>query len=204
MAMANHLKSVLANDLPDYPIPSAERLDSHSFFQFHHAWWQNSRFKLTADLEVKGAFIELICASQREAPVGTLPVDDVMLAKLAGVSLEHWLQLVARPVSPLYGWSACLCDNGERKLYHKTVLRVALAASRGKAADAERKASDRERKRLDELPGKIIRAGGTERMSKDMGYVLLLDQFLIDTVPEGKSRTIKVVRDAMERIELSK
>lgn len=185
-----------------YPIRSTERLDSHSWFSFHHSRWERSEFRILADLEVKGAFLELICAAQKEGPVGTLPTSDVLLADAAKVSLELWLRLKARSISPLYGWLPCLCDNGKVRLYHKTVLETVEDALKGRLRWQENAEAERERKRLADLPRKILRAGGSERMAQDAAYVLQLDQYLLEHLAEGKNRTPKCVRKAMEGMEM--
>lgn len=196
-----HVQIAAVEDLFVYPIPAAERLDSHSFFAFHYRRWKNSRFRLLADLDVRAVFWELICASQDEGPVGTLPVEDVLLAQLAGVPLDVWLRLSQRPVGPLYGWRRCLCDTGEIKLYHPVVLEVAQAALKGRLGHIEKLEADRERKRLGELPARILRAGGSQRMADDAAYVLRLDQWLLDHLEPGKNRTPRLVRAEMERMD---
>lgn len=196
-----HLRPVGADDLIAYPIPAAERLESHSFFAFHYRRWRNSRFRLLADLEVRAVFWELVCASQDEGPVGTLPVEDGLLAQLAGVSLDVWVRLSQRTIGPLHGWQRCLCDTGEIKLFHPVVLEVALAALKGRLGHIEKLEADRERKRLSELPARILRAGGSQRMADDAAYVLRLDQWLLETVEPGRHRTPRIVRAAMEQMD---
>lgn len=186
-----------------YPIPAAERLESHSYFPLHYRRWKNSRFRLLADLEVRMVFWELICASQDEGPVGTLPVEDVLLAQLAGVSLDLWMRLRQRTIGPLYGWQRCLCDTGEVKLWHPVVLEVAQAALRGRVGHLEKQEAERERKRLRDLPGQIVRAGGTTRMAEDAAFVMRLDQFLLETMEGGRNRTPRIVRAAMEAMDVA-
>lgn len=191
-----------ASDIFLYPVPSSERLESHSWFPFHYNRWERSEFRIHADLEVKAVFHELLCATMKEGPAGTLPVDEVALADAGRVSLETWRRLAAREWPPLYGWQPCICDDGRRRLYHKTVMENVLEALKGRNKWKESAEAERERKRIAALPDKILRAGGSQRLSEDKAYVTRLDQFLLDHLPEGKSRTPKMVLKAMEAIEL--
>lgn len=202
MNEARHLAAVPGPELPVYPIGAAERLSSHSWFAFDYVRWDQSAFRVRADLEVRGAFLELLCAAQKGTPVGTLPVEDDLLAHAAGVSLDVWRLLLRRPISPLYGWHRCLCDNGEVRLYHRVVLEVVQEAVKGRSRWLEHAAAERERKRLTDLPKKVLRGGGSERMAADQTYILRLDQYLLEYLPDGKSRTVKLVRAAMEAMEL--
>jgi len=190
------------NSLFVYPIASNERLDAHSWFTFLRTRWMGSDFRVRADLDVKGAFWELIAAAHGQSPVGTLPVDEDLLADKAYVSLDTWRKLVARPVGPLYGWKPCRCDTGEIRLYHEVVLEVVQDAVKGRRRKMEGAEAERERKRLKELPNRILLAGGSERQAADEAYKSRLDQYLLDNLPEGRNRTPAVVRAAMEAMEL--
>ena len=201
MSAAPSFALVGSTDLPLYPVSASERLATHSWFAFDYVRWDQSAFRVRADLDVRGAFLELICAAQKGTPVGTLPVDEDLLAHAAGVPLDLWRRLCQRPIGPLYGWQRCLCDNGEVRLFHKVVLEVVQDAVKGRAKYLASSAADRERKRLADLPRQIIRAGGSQRMAEDQAYVLRLDQYLVEWLPEAKSRTIKAVRAAMEGMD---
>lgn len=192
---------VVTNDLPDYPIPSSVRLDSHFFMMFNYRRWMNSDFRSLADHEVRAVALDLFCAAQEQSPVGTLPTDERLLANAVDVPLDRWRQLSAREVPPLHNWRQCLCDNGQVRLYHPVVLEVAQAALGMKSDHEEKLASDRERKRLGQLPNQIIRAGGSRQMSEDDAYVVRLDQYLLDHFGT-KQRRPNVVRQAMEQMEL--
>lgn len=75
-----------SDDVFNYPIPSTERLESHYFITFHYRRWLKSEFRNLADLDVRAVGFDLFCEAQDEAPVGTLPTDERLLAKLAGVN----------------------------------------------------------------------------------------------------------------------
>lgn len=188
-------------DLFAYPIPTGERLESHFFITFHHRRWLNSDFRNLADRDVRAVGFDLYCIAQDQAPVGTLPCDERLLAKLTGESLEGWKSLCARPVTPLHNWRRCMTDQGEVRLYHPVVLKIAQDALGLREDHLERKAADRERKRLKDLPGQIIRAGGTTRMAEDEAFVIRLDQWLLDH-HDGRQRRPNVVREALEQMAL--
>jgi len=188
---------VVSGDIFEYPIPSTERLESHYFITFHYRRWLKSEFRNLADRDVRAVGFDLFCEAQDEAPVGTLPTDERMLAKLGGVTLEEWRQMCDRPIGPLYGWAACMCDNGQRRLYHKVVLEMAKDALGLREDHLERRAADRERKRIKDLPAKIVRAGGTTRMAENEAFILQFDQFLEDNYPDRQRRP-PLVREALE------
>jgi hypothetical protein len=191
------MRLVDAEDVFDYPIPSTERLESHSWIAWHFRRWLKSEFRNLADLDVRAVGFDLFCEAQDEAPVGTLPMDERLLAKLAGVTLEEWKRLCDRPIGPLYGWHACRCDNGHMRLYHKTVLAMAKDALGMRENHLEKLEAERERKRLKALPEKIVRAGGTTRMAEDAAFILQFDQFLEEEFPDAQRRP-PLIRKALE------
>ena len=187
-----------AAQLPDYPIPVGTRLDGHSWFQFHHAWFRASDFRRRADEAVRAVWLDLIVAAQDEDPVGTLPAEPQALAWLARLPLERWIDLSGREVSPLYGWERCRVSDGRVRLFHPKLLQVTESAARTKLEAAARRAADRERKRLVELRDKVLAAGGSQRMADDAALISRLDDHLNATLPAGKTRTVSRVREAME------
>ncbi len=192
-----------SDDLFEYPIPSTERLDSHSYFAFKYRRWRKSEFRQLADLEVRAVFIELLCESQDEAPVGTLPLDERLLVKASGETMEVWKRLCDRAIGPLYKWERCRCDNGQIRLYHPVVLETVKEALGFREDYLDRKATERERKRLKALPDQIIRAGGTARMGQDQELLIKFDQYLEDHFP-GRQRRPNVVREALEAMEIKR
>ena len=203
MSAKPHLQPVGTDDVFRYPIPLGVRLESHGWFQFHHSWWRTSDFRRDADRDVRGVFLDLLCASQDEDPVGTLPVSDSDLAWVARISLDEWVRLMARPITPLYGWSRCIVSDGRVRLYHPKLLTVTKSAAQSKVDAEQRRADDRERKRLKDLPERILRAGGSRRLSEDQSYVVRLDQVLCETLEPGTSRTVLRVKQAMEQLDLA-
>lgn len=201
MTALRKFEVVGSDELMEYPIPSAVRLDSHFFMMFNYRRWMNSDFRNLADREVRAVAIDLFCAAQEQSPVGTLPTDERLLASVVDVSLDVWRQLAAREVSPLHNWHRCVCDDGQVRLYHPVVLEVAQAALGLRGDHEEKLAADRERKRLGKLPDQIIRAGGSRRMAEDDIYVARLDQYLLDHFGTRQRRP-DVVRQAMEQMDM--
>lgn len=81
---------------------------------------ESDLFALTTGEEFKAA-LALWCKSWTQVPAASMPNDERLLAKAAGLSLAEW-----RAVSEmaLKGWT--LCDDG--RLYHPVVAEKALAA----------------------------------------------------------------------------
>lgn len=198
--MTEHAKSIRlvdAEDVFDYPIPSSERLESHSWFPLHFRRWLKSEFRNLADPDVRSAAIDLFCQAQDEAPVGTLPMDERLLAKLAGLTLEEWRRLADKTIGPLYGWEMCRCDNGQARFYHQTILDVTKEKLGMREDHLEKMEAERERKRLKALPEKIVRAGGSTRMAEDAAFILQFDQFIEDRFPDVQRRP-PLIRKALE------
>ncbi|MEP4950072.1 MAG: hypothetical protein ABJU46_03750 [Paracoccaceae bacterium] len=194
---ATTMRLVDAEDVFEYPIQSSERLESHSWIAWHFRRWLKSEFRLLADLEVRAVGFDLFCEAQDEAPVGTLPMDERLLAKLAGVPLEVWKAMCDRPIGPLYGWKTCRCDNGHMRLYHPVVLEVAKEALGMREDHMDKLEAERERKRIKALPEKIVRAGGSTRMAEDAAFILQFDQFLEDEFSDAQRRP-PLIRKALE------
>lgn len=199
MSAALHLAPVDAGALFRYPIPVGVRLSSHDWFQFYHAWWRTSDFRRDADREVRAVWFDLLNGAQDEDPVGTLPVADKDLAWIARVSLEDWMRMMSRPMSPIYGWERCIVSDNRVRLYHPKLLNVTESAAQSKLDAADKRAGDRERKRLKALEERIVAAGGSQRLAENAAYRLRLDQYLNDHATG--SRTVSVVRAAMEALD---
>ena len=168
-------------DLPEYPIPSASRLDSHYYLQFNLDRYERSQFRKKSyrDPEVGFFGMELFFKSHGEAPLGTLPRDDDDLAFLLGLPLERWLSLKERTFNPLYNWYPVRCDNGEIRLAHKVVQEVMIAALEGheqNKASNESKAIYQRRKRLAD---NMLETGCSADLCSDEFAVAWMDDWLV-------------------------
>lgn len=112
---------VAVDALPEYPIARAVRLDSNAFTKWHHHRWLSSTLHLLASYEVQGMARALFDIAQVQSPVGSLPDDNLMLARLLRLDLGIWIEIRARAMSPLHNWALCLSE-GERRLMHPVVL----------------------------------------------------------------------------------
>ena len=136
---------------PDpYPLDIDERLESHFFIPWHHRRWLNSEMRLKGTPECRALYFDLICLSQDQSPVGTLPNDREQLAKLLGVAESHFKELCEMSYGPLYNWEACVCGDRVR-LTHPTVREVVLEAVSRKADNRARNEAGARKKRLQRL-----------------------------------------------------
>ena len=196
---AQGVQLVTADALPEYPIPVGVRLEAHYFLNFHFNRWLSSDFRLLAPAEVRGWAVDLFCVSQNQAPVGTLPVDETLQARLLGVDLHRWRELCALPISPLYNWTPHMCG-ADIRLAHPVVTEIALAALQAKLRNEARREGDRARKRRLRLAEQIVEAGGHSRMAQSPAYVGRLDEWLEQNCPGN--RTNDRIRAGMEQMEI--
>jgi hypothetical protein len=179
---AVHLKAVDADELVEYPISSAERLDSHYFMQFNHDRYDRSEFRRRAyrDPEVGFFGMELFFKAHGETPLGTLPADDEALAFLLGLPLDQWKRMTERPFNPLYNWHPVRCDNGEVRLAHPVVQEVMEAALRGhlehKASNEDKAIAARRRR----LVASMKECGCSDELCADEFAVAWMDDWLLE------------------------
>lgn len=199
--VAQNLRVVGGEDLPEYPIPYGERLEAHSFFPFHYDRFLNSDFIIDgAEWDVQAVALRLWCKSQYQNPVGTLPDNDRKLAALVGMSSDDWMNFKRRVPSPLHGWKPCKvhdCDGNLRedkgpRLMHAVVAEVACKALGFKEQSAEKTLADKERQALTRLR-KAVASLGREKLAKDEMYIVMLHQWLNENYPAGYRTSPRVV-----------
>lgn len=193
-----NLNIVDVSEIPVYPIPGDERLESHYFIAFHFNRWLNSDFRLKATAEVRAYALDLFCIAQNQSPVGTLPDDEELLAKLLMIDLAQWRDLCKRDMPPLYNWSKCLVGNVTR-LAHPVVTEMAVKALSSKSKSEKAKERERERKRHIALRFQIVEAGGSSRLAENKAYIERLDAWLVANCTGN--RTPSRVREAMEALD---
>lgn len=197
---AAHLRPVEACEMPEYPISAEERLDSHYFMQWNLKRWRASEFRRKADPEVGWFGFQLFCIAQDETPVGTLPCDDQQLAYELKLPLERWQALLKRDVTPLHKWERVRCDNGEVRLAHPVVTKVALeamASRRRNAAEVERR---RQNKRIADLRDMVGRLGASQLLNRP-GFVDRFNDWLEEHHP-GVQRREPLVRAALDQFTM--
>lgn len=192
---SHHLRPVDAGGMPEYPIARDERLGSHFFIEFHHNRWLTSSFRLLADPDVRAYGLDLFMVAQNEAPVGTLPTDDRLLARLLGLDLAVWQSLLKREITPLHKWHLANCE-GEARWAHPVVTEMAVKALGRRQKHLEAAEAARERKRFERLKLQILRVGGSSRMAADEGVLAKLDRWFLTEHP-GRNRTEALVREGL-------
>lgn len=182
------LKLVAPVEMPDYPISASERLDSHYFITWNTKRWRKSNFKRTADPEVGWYGFNLFCEAQDESPVGTLPIDEFLLAESLHISVEHWRRLLDRKVTPLHGWYQVQCDNGEIRLGHKVVTEIALAALDSKRLNKASAEARKLAKQLKDLREMIEQRIGAGQLLKSPVFLDSFNDWIEDRYPNAQRR----------------
>ncbi|GGG77669.1 hypothetical protein GCM10011415_28220 [Salipiger pallidus] len=188
-------------DLPEYPIPSEERLDSHYFIQWNLKRWRKSYFRRLVEPEVGWFGFLLICESQDESPIGTLPLDERLLANTLGVSLDRWRQLCEREITPLHGWYQVRCDTGEIRYGHRIVQKVALEALKSKRKNQEDTEQRRLAKRLKDLREMVEKRIGAGQLLKNPSFLESFNDWLEDNYPDSQRRE-PLVRRALDEFQM--
>ncbi|MGI3170000.1 hypothetical protein ACRARG_12645 [Pseudooceanicola sp. C21-150M6] len=147
------LELVGENDLPEYPVPSSVRLDTHDFIAWEFKRYMNSDMRWNASHDVKGIWFELIQYAHEQTPVGTLPVNIDRLSRVIQPQVDPvtFKSLVERPFGVLHGWRKCLCDDGQVRLMHDTVTRIVIEALSRKEINAARTDASSTEKRINRL-----------------------------------------------------
>lgn len=185
------------SDLPEYPIPKGERLESHSFFLFHYQRWLESDLFTMGTWEVQGVALALWCKAQNQDPVGTLPQSPRHIAARLGMKIEEWERLMRFDPNPLHNWTPCTVGD-EIRLMHPVVTEVALAAYEGHVKGDDRKEADKDRTRMKRLKDSVQKLSG-ERFANNEMYLAQLDAWLINEFPSG-NRTVQRLLRGMEAL----
>ncbi len=102
---------------------------------------RDSQFTATVKPEEFRAGLLLWCAAWHQVPAGSLPDDDMQLAKLAGYGygLKDWRKVKH---GALYGWTKC----SDGRLHHKIAAEKALESWESKLKHGHNRYTDRMRK----------------------------------------------------------
>lgn len=169
-----------ADDLEEYPDDLMDaRMTSDYFTMFWHDRWLNSTLHLTAGMDVQGAALNLFFIARKQNPIGSLPDDDAILAKLLRLPLDVWQDLRARSVGPLHRWRRMRAGD-QIVLGHPVVIDVARDAMHRRAANqasSEEKAIYARQKRLRELMS-LMKC--SKAMIDDAFLVERLDHWLLE------------------------
>lgn len=173
--MSARLQIIDDGDVPRYPLDASDRLDSHYFVPWERRRWLNSDMRLKATEECRALYFDLICICYDQAPVGTLPDDTALLARILMVDRDRFEALCRLPYGPLHKWERCLCGE-EIRLYHPFVLAsLTDAISRREDNRAKVEAANRA-KRLQRVRSTL--AGYDAQLAKNDAAVLWIDGWL--------------------------
>lgn len=117
-----------------YPFPAGARPDRPRVMTWPVDWWLRSEMRLLGVKHVRAVAFDLFCIAQGEDPVGTLPTDERLLARLTGETLESWQRLMWQDPHPLWGWELCRCEGAGVRYYHPKCLEIAQEAHSGHGA----------------------------------------------------------------------
>lgn len=175
-------------DLPEYPVDTDASMAAHYFTTFYHDRWLNSELHLTGSLEVQCCALNLFFIAQKQTPVGTLPDNDAILARLLRIDLQLWKDLRARALSPLHKWRRCRCGD-EIRLMHPVVTEVVLQALGRREA---REASNAEKavyQRLQRLRSAMQDMGLSKDVIRDDRLIERIDAWMLENVKGHRRRS---------------
>ena len=111
---------------PEPLVPAEVDLRDFPFIPLDVVRLRDSRLAAISSGDEFMAWMMLVCASWHQQPAGSLPDDDVDLARLAGFGrvVKEWEKVRD---GALYGW--ILCSDG--RFYHPIVAEKALAITGG-------------------------------------------------------------------------
>lgn len=175
---ARNLRPVDPGSLPEYPEDLSDPAAATDHFtKFAHDRWLSSRLHLTASLEVQAAALNLFFYARKQIPVGSLPVDHRLLARLLRVTDTQWHELMAQDPNPLHGWREYRHEDGVI-LGHDVVIEVAQDALERR--EARKLANDEKsvRVRRRRLQDTLQQVGCSDALIKDWALVCWLDDWL--------------------------
>ncbi|MDF3606114.1 hypothetical protein PE067_08225 [Paracoccus sp. DMF-8] len=164
------------DDLPEYPFTLDDRLDSHYFMAWERRRWLNSEMRLRGTPECRALFFDLINISYDQAPIGTLPDDQDLLAKMLMVDPAHFRQICRLEFGPLHKWVHVRCG-AEIRLMHPMVVRSLQDALARREDNRAKNEAANAAKRLQRL--RITVAGYHKDLAANDAAVRWIDEWLI-------------------------
>lgn len=175
--------------LPDYPIPRDLRLHSHFFLTLQFNRWLNSSLHLKGSYEVQGVAIALYCLAQNQTPVGTLPHDDEMIARLLRLDLAKWRDLCRATVSPMHGWELCQCEGEVRWMHHVVLELLEDVLSRREARTLSAQMRARE-KRIERMVAAFRQMRAPEALLQDRPALEAIEDYLSETCRGNRTAAV--------------
>jgi hypothetical protein len=168
---------VVTEDLPVYPLPHDFRMPTHYFTAWWHNRWLNSDLHLTGDYEVQGVAVALYSIAQNQSPLGTLPQNEVLIARMLRLDPIKWQNLCRLAISPLHGWYLANCE-GVVRWAHPVVLEMLLDA-RDRADTRRMSNEDRAvQKRIERLRKALAEIGVDKGILADRVAMEAMDEWL--------------------------
>lgn len=171
---AVHLAAI--DELDDYPLTSDDRLDSHYFMAWERRRWLNCDMRLKGTAECRAYYFDLINISYDQSPIGTLPTDMSVLAKMLFVDRDHFEQLCRLEFGPLHKWRRVSCG-GEIRLMHPMILRTLTEAISRKEDHRARSEAASASKRLLRLRTSL--SGYQKELAENDAAVRWIDEWLV-------------------------
>lgn len=184
---APHLLAV-ADDGPFvYPIPRHERLDGQTFVKWWHHRWLASEMHLMATYEVQGMARALFDLAQTQSPMGTMPRNRAIVARLLRVEPHRFEELCRSEFGPLSGWMPCVTEDGESRMYHPVVLEQVQDALSRREAWIAKKSDAAVRERHRRLIKALRELGVSQAVVADAALIERMDQWLLDNWPNKRT-----------------
>jgi len=176
----SHLQAVPdPAELPIYPIASGERLESHYFIAWERRRWLNSDMRIKGTPECRALYLDLIFIAYDQAPIGTLPDDLEVLARLTFTPVDVFTRLCGQPFGPLHRWERCVVpDTDEIRLMHPMVIQTLGEAIARKETNRAHNEAGNTRQRLGRLRSSI--AGLDVAASRNDYAVKWIDGYFTD------------------------
>lgn len=139
------------------------------------AFLDNSGMRLRGTAECRALYLDLIWISYDQSPVGTLPDDTAMLAKLLMVDHDHFCGLTRLDFGPLHNWRRCRTQDGEVRRYHPMVLRTLTEAIARREDHRAKSEAASMQKRLQRL--RIMLANYDAKLAENDAAVSWIDEW---------------------------
>jgi hypothetical protein len=177
---APHLRPVSSDPMPEYPLSSDMRLEGHTFVKWQFNRWLNSDLALLGSYEVKGVARELFDIAQNQTPIGTLPDNDLHLARLLRLDLHVWQELRVRPMGPLHNWRPCRIagEGNQVRLMHPVVLAMILDVIERREVKSLSKEEAAVRKRMERVRTGLQKIGVRAEVVEDAVLIGRMDDWL--------------------------
>jgi hypothetical protein len=165
--------------LPVYPIGRETRMPTHFYMAWHHNRWLNSTLYLMGSPLARAFAFDLFNIAQNQSPLGTLPHDDALLARLLRISDGEWADLRRLAITPLHGWRLYDCD-GVRRWGHPVVLEVLEDAVARRVRKSLSSEEAEHVKRIQRLRDRLGAIGLGEAVLKDTVLIERINDWLME------------------------